>query len=209
MAFTSKDIIGYFNKMKPPYNVSLPNQQAVMEKIADLSSYKKEVTSILKERERISLELNQLSIVKRVYPSDANFLLTETVDATLIYNYLVDRKVIVRNRHSVINNGLRITIGTPEENNVLLAALSGLDDEMTGKKNKHMKKTLFIDRDGTILKEPEDEQIDSLDKLSFVPGAITTLAKIATETDFELVMVTNQDGLGTASFPEDTFWPSP
>ncbi len=71
-----------------------------------------------------------------------------------------------------------------------------------------MKKVLFIDRDGTILKEPEDEQVDSLEKFSFIPGAITGLSNIARNTDFELVMVTNQDGLGTPSFPEETFWPS-
>jgi imidazoleglycerol-phosphate dehydratase/histidinol-phosphatase len=59
-----------------------------------------------------------------------------------------------------------------------------------------MKKVLFIDRDGTIIKEPHDEQIDSFDKLEFLPDAITNLAKIARETDFELVMVTNQDGMG-------------
>jgi len=70
-----------------------------------------------------------------------------------------------------------------------------------------MKKVLFIDRDGTIIVEPEDEQIDSFEKLVFLPGAITCLSKIAKETDFELVMVTNQDGLGTTSFPEETFWP--
>lgn len=70
-----------------------------------------------------------------------------------------------------------------------------------------MKKVLFIDRDGTILTEPEDEQVDSFEKFSFLPGAITSLSKIAAETDYELVMVTNQDGLGTKSFPEDTFWP--
>ena len=70
-----------------------------------------------------------------------------------------------------------------------------------------MKKVLFIDRDGTILAEPEDEQVDSFEKLVFLPGAISCLSKIAKETDFELVMVTNQDGLGTDSFPEDTFWP--
>jgi imidazoleglycerol-phosphate dehydratase/histidinol-phosphatase len=69
-----------------------------------------------------------------------------------------------------------------------------------------MKKALFIDRDGTIIEETEDEQIDSFEKLTFVPGAITCLSKIAKETDFELVMVTNQDGLGTESFPENTFW---
>ena len=71
-----------------------------------------------------------------------------------------------------------------------------------------MKKVLFIDRDGTIIKEPADEQIDSFEKLEFYPGAISNLAKIATELDYELVMVTNQDGLGTDSFPEDTFWPA-
>ncbi len=70
-----------------------------------------------------------------------------------------------------------------------------------------MKKVLFIDRDGTIIKEPPDEQVDSFDKFEFLPGAITNLSKIARETDYELVLVTNQDGLGTASFPEDTFWP--
>ena len=70
-----------------------------------------------------------------------------------------------------------------------------------------MKKVLFIDRDGTILKEPEDEQVDSFEKMEFLPGAISNLKKIASELDYELVMVTNQDGLGTNSFPEDTFWP--
>ncbi len=70
-----------------------------------------------------------------------------------------------------------------------------------------MKKALFIDRDGTIIVEPEDEQIDSFEKLQFLPGCISALSKIAREMDYDLVMVTNQDGLGTTSFPEATFWP--
>ncbi|MDY3062821.1 MAG: bifunctional histidinol-phosphatase/imidazoleglycerol-phosphate dehydratase HisB [Bacteroidaceae bacterium] len=70
-----------------------------------------------------------------------------------------------------------------------------------------MKLALFIDRDGTIIREPEDEQIDSFEKLSFVPGAISALRNIAKKTDFELILVSNQDGLGTPSFPEETFWP--
>ena len=70
-----------------------------------------------------------------------------------------------------------------------------------------MKKALFIDRDGTIIAEPADEQIDSLEKLAFVPGAISGL-KSLTGLGFELVLATNQDGLGTASFPEETFWPA-
>lgn len=70
-----------------------------------------------------------------------------------------------------------------------------------------MKRLLFIDRDGTLIKEPADEQIDSFDKLVFVEGMFRNLAFIARNLDFELVMVSNQDGLGTPSFPEDTFWP--
>ncbi len=72
-----------------------------------------------------------------------------------------------------------------------------------------MKKVLFIDRDGTLIKEPiEDEQVDSFEKLEFIPGVFRALTLIAQNLDFELVIVTNQDGLGTDSFPEETFWPA-
>jgi imidazoleglycerol-phosphate dehydratase/histidinol-phosphatase len=70
-----------------------------------------------------------------------------------------------------------------------------------------MKKVLFIDRDGTLIKEPADEQIDSFEKLEFYPGVFTYMNKIASELDYELVMITNQDGLGTDIYPENTFWP--
>jgi len=68
-------------------------------------------------------------------------------------------------------------------------------------------KVLFIDRDGTIIKETTDEKIDSFEKLTFYPKSIVSLHKIAKKLDYELVMITNQDGLGTSYFPEDTFWP--
>jgi imidazoleglycerol-phosphate dehydratase/histidinol-phosphatase len=71
-----------------------------------------------------------------------------------------------------------------------------------------MKKVLFIDRDGTIALEPEDYQLDALSKLEFYPGMFQYLGRIAKELDYELALVTNQDGLGTESFPEDTFWPT-
>ena len=70
-----------------------------------------------------------------------------------------------------------------------------------------MKRVLFIDRDGTIIREPEDEQIDSFEKLQFVPGVFNALSFLRQHTDYEFVMVSNQDGLGTESFPEPTFWP--
>lgn len=74
-------------------------------------------------------------------------------------------------------------------------------------KMKTLKRVLFIDRDGTLIAEPADEQIDDFSKLSFLPGVFRALTTIRELTDFEFVMVTNQDGLGTSSFPEETFWP--
>ncbi|HAD12614.1 MAG TPA: bifunctional histidinol-phosphatase/imidazoleglycerol-phosphate dehydratase, partial [Saprospirales bacterium] len=72
-----------------------------------------------------------------------------------------------------------------------------------------MKRILFLDRDGCLIQEPQpDQQVDSLEKLEFIPGVLFALARIVRELDFTLVMVTNQDGLGTSSFPEDTFWPA-
>lgn len=71
-----------------------------------------------------------------------------------------------------------------------------------------MRKVLFIDRDGTLIIEPPDEQIDSFEKLEFYPGVFQWLSRIVDDTDYELVMVTNQDGLGTERFPENTFWPA-
>ena len=78
---------------------------------------------------------------------------------------------------------------------------------MTDTTSSTPRRVLFIDRDGTILREPADEQIDALSKLSFLPHVITALRQIMTR-DFEPVLVSNQDGLGTPSFPEDTFWPA-
>jgi imidazoleglycerol-phosphate dehydratase/histidinol-phosphatase len=71
-----------------------------------------------------------------------------------------------------------------------------------------MKKIIFVDRDGTLIMEPDDQQIDSLEKLEFLPGVFRTLGQIASSGEFELVMVTNQDGMGTNSFPEHKFWPA-
>src|SRR5690242_2348492 len=70
-----------------------------------------------------------------------------------------------------------------------------------------MKRVLFIDRDGTLVKEPPDHQVDAFEKIEFLPGVFTYLGRIAAELDYELVMVSNQDGLGTAAFPEEHFTP--
>jgi len=123
MAFAAPDIISYFNKIKPPYNISTVNQQTVLRRIANKSYFIGQVRKIRSERMRVTAELSKLGVVKKIWPSDANFLLVEVKDADAVYNYLADNKIIVRNRNSVAKNCLRITIGTKKENDILLNAL--------------------------------------------------------------------------------------
>ncbi|AVF49675.1 histidinol-phosphate transaminase [Elizabethkingia anophelis] len=123
IAYSSPKIIALFNKTKPPYNVSQLNQEAVLIALLDDKRYQSEIKTILGEKERLEKELLQLSVIKKIYPSDANFILVEVNDADGIYNNLVQQKIITRNRNSVIASCIRITIGTTEENNQLIAAL--------------------------------------------------------------------------------------
>jgi len=126
MAFASPEIIKYFNKMKPPYNISNLNQEAVLKKISDKSHFREEVKLIIDERARVSSEIKHMPFVRKVFRSDANFILVRMDDAKAIYNYLVNNDIIVRNRSSVVDNCLRITIGTKDENNRLLSALKNI-----------------------------------------------------------------------------------
>jgi histidinol-phosphate aminotransferase len=126
IAFASPAIIQYFNKMKPPYNISTINQETVLKRLTDISSYRKQVTKIVEERERLSKEIIKAEVVHKVYPSDANFLLVRFPDADTVYNYLADRGIIVRNRSRAVDNCLRITVGTKTENNILLRALKSI-----------------------------------------------------------------------------------
>lgn len=123
IAYSSPEIIALFNKTKPPYNVSQLNQEAALMALLDNKRYQSEIKTILGEKERLEKELLQLSVIKKIYPSDANFILVEVNDADGIYNNLVQQKIITRNRNSVIASCIRITIGTTEENNQLIAAL--------------------------------------------------------------------------------------
>ncbi|CAI9686008.1 histidinol-phosphate transaminase [Elizabethkingia anophelis] len=123
IAYSSPEIIALFNKTKPPYNVSQLNQEAALIALLDDKRYQSEIKTILAEKERLEKEFLQLSLIKKIYPSDANFILVEVNDADGIYNNLVQQKIITRNRNSVIASCIRITIGTTEENNQLIAAL--------------------------------------------------------------------------------------
>lgn len=123
IAYSSPEIIALFNKTKPPYNVSQLNQEAALIALLDAKKYQSEIKTILAEKERLEKEFLQLSLIKKIYPSDANFILVEVNDADGIYNNLVQQKIITRNRNSVIAGCIRITIGTTEENNQLISAL--------------------------------------------------------------------------------------
>lgn len=125
MAFASEEIIGLFNKVKYPYNVNLLTQEKARELLADMQKVERWVNEVRYERKHMIPCLMELPVVKKVYPSAANFLLVQVTDADAIYAYLVDRGIIVRNRNRVTlcPNALRITIGSKTENNELLGAL--------------------------------------------------------------------------------------
>lgn len=127
MAFASPEIVHYFNKMKPPYNISTINQRTVLRRIKKSDLYKDEISRIIFERKRVSVELKKLAVTRYVYPSDANFILVKVNNAGKIYDSLVSRGIIVRNRSSVADNCLRITVGTKAENNKLLKALKEIE----------------------------------------------------------------------------------
>ena len=125
MAFASTEIIGLFNKVKYPYNVNLLTQKQALEALKDPFEVDNWVKVLLQERTRMVDAFELLPICEKVYPTDANFFLAKMTDAPAIYNYLVDKGIIVRNRHRVqlCQNCLRITIGTKTENSELIAAL--------------------------------------------------------------------------------------
>ena len=125
MAFAHRDIINLFNKVKYPYNVNELTQREALDILAKRYDVDKWVNTILRERDQVMKAFAELSICEQIYPSDANFFLTRVKGADRIYAYLVSKGIIVRNRSKVVRCGdcLRITIGTPQENNQLLGAM--------------------------------------------------------------------------------------
>lgn len=123
IAFSNSSIIQYFNKLKPPYNISTINQKAALQKMEKVEIYKNQIINIIKERERLSANLKKMKMTEEVYPSDANFIMVKVKNANNIYKMLVDKNIVVRNRSTVIDNCLRITVGKPSENNKLIKAL--------------------------------------------------------------------------------------
>jgi histidinol-phosphate aminotransferase len=126
VAYAQSEIIALMNKVKPPYNVSKLNQEAALQALSKNQEKMIDISNIVNEREFLIEQIEKLPIVKKIYPSDANFLLVEFTDADNTYNYLINKGIIVRNRHSQIENCIRITVGAPDENRLLLKELRNL-----------------------------------------------------------------------------------
>jgi histidinol-phosphate aminotransferase len=123
IAYAGADIIKLMDKTKPPYNVSKFNQEEALNALSKPVKFQQRLDIILEQRNLLLNEFKLLPIIKKVYPTDANFILVKVKDAGKLYNYLVSKKLIVRNRSSVVSECIRITVGTPKENEALIEAL--------------------------------------------------------------------------------------
>lgn len=123
IAYASREIITYYNKVKPPYNVSQLNQYEAIKALDDIEVFTKNKNTILSQRTWLIEQLSALNFVEKIYPTDANFMLVKTKNANTIYQQLIEDKIVVRNRHSVVENCLRITVGEPFENVKLIESL--------------------------------------------------------------------------------------
>jgi histidinol-phosphate aminotransferase len=124
--FASHEIISVLNKKKPPYNISGIAQQLALQALDNKECRDEKISIIISERKRLQQALPEFDLIREVYASDANFLLVKVNDALGVYNYLLSKNIVVRNRSNqpLCENCVRITVGTPEENNALLEALN-------------------------------------------------------------------------------------
>ena len=125
MGFASEEIVALFNKVKPPYNINQLTQQTAQERLEQVQTMQDSLQQILQERGRLAKALEALPFVQQIYPSDANFILAKMEDPLSVYDYLVQQRIIVRNRSTVLlcAGCLRITVGRQEENTQLLNTL--------------------------------------------------------------------------------------
>ena len=122
MGFSNIKIVNYINKIKPPYNINLLTEKRALKELKNIDSIKANIKIILEERNKLIDSLNELSFVKKVFPSDSNFILVKVDDADLRYKQLIEKGIVLRNRSKELlcDNCLRITIGTPDENKLLI-----------------------------------------------------------------------------------------
>lgn len=128
LCYASMDIINLFNKVKPPYNINEASQELALEALQNTEQVNNWIKESVSERAKLELELSKFSFVETLYESDANFILAKVKDANALYTFLTEKGIIVRNRSKDVlcDNCLRITIGTPDENEILIKALEEL-----------------------------------------------------------------------------------
>ncbi|MCW4452068.1 histidinol-phosphate transaminase [Kaistella sp. BT6-1-3] len=129
IGYMNEEILSYFNRVKAPYNISTVNQHTALEILGKESEFNQKVKNILIEKKQLIQNLSGLKIIRKIYPSDANFLLVEVENADELYEKLIEREIIIRNRNSVIKNCMRISVGTAEENQELLNALKEFSND--------------------------------------------------------------------------------
>lgn len=137
----SKEVVDVLNKIKPPYNVNSITQEKAVAALKRPEEIKKQVEIIKEERKKLASALPSISTVKKVYPSEANFLLVQFEDAKATYQVLLEQGIVVRDRASQVSNTLRLTIGTPEENKKLLTALNGEKTTNAGRTGRCLRTT--------------------------------------------------------------------
>ena len=128
MGFSNEKIISYINKIKPPYNINILTENKALEELKKVNEIKSNVNSILNQREKLISSLEKLDFIEKIYESDANFILIKVDNADLRYNQLLKKGIIVRNRTNqyLCQNCLRITVGTKDENKILIKTLNEL-----------------------------------------------------------------------------------
>ena len=128
LCYASEEIIHVLINIKPPYNVNTSSQKKALKRLKDLDSVKEEIRKVKKSRQKLIDKLKDISIIEKVYPTEANFVLVKVKDSTKIYNQLIEKKIIVRNRNTqpLCENTLRFTVGTKRENKLLIQALKEL-----------------------------------------------------------------------------------
>ncbi len=129
ICYASADIISVLNKIKPPYNVNELTQKRALERLANPTQIKEEINSIIAQREQLLKVLNEVQFVSKIYPTEANFILIKVDNANQRYDELIEKGIVIRNRTTqpLCENTLRLTIGTEEENQKLIAALKSLN----------------------------------------------------------------------------------
>lgn len=128
IAYMNEEILSFYSKVKSPYNISSVNQEMALKSLNRMEEFNLNVQEILSERTKMIYQLKQLKLVKKIYPTDANFILVQVKNAGELYQKLVKKQIIIRNRNSAIPNCVRITVGTTEENQILINELKNIDN---------------------------------------------------------------------------------